>query len=183
MGTLFLIDSYRISRYFFGRRSFMAQSMGFRNASLPRAQTGALESGLLRVWGKIKLGILRTVFWAYERGTWQYDLFVLAILAFIFLSPRGWFNDRPTLELTDLRHQQGFVEMGNDKRGWRYLVDARLVESLEATKPEDAIQIILSRQLHKPFTVLSIVPITDKNKVVLGYTVLVNRQFRKGSDE
>jgi len=161
----------------------MAQSMGFRNASLPRAQPGALESGLLRVWEKIKLGTLRTVFWAYERGTWQYDLFVLAILAFIFLSPRGWFNDRPTLELTDLRHQQGFVEMGNDKRGWRYLVDARLVESLEATKPEDAIQIILSRQLHQPFTVLSIVPITDKNKVVLGYTVLVNRQFRKGSDE
>ena len=161
----------------------MAQSTGFRNASLPRAQTGALESGLWRVWEKIKLGILRTIFWAYERGTWQYDLFVLAILAFIFLSPRGWFNDRPTLELTDLRHQQGVVEMGNDKQGWRYLVDARLVESFEASKPEDAIQIILSRQLHQPFTVLSIVPITDKNKVVLGYTVLVKRQLRKGSDE
>jgi hypothetical protein len=29
--------------------------------------------------------------------------------------------------------------------------------------------------LHQPFTVVSIVPITDKNKVVLGYTVLVSR--------
>jgi hypothetical protein len=136
---------------------------------------GAGEGRLARVWGKIKTGILRTVFWAYERGTWQYDLMVLAILAFIFLSPRGWFNDRPTLELTDLRHQQGFVEMGHGKQGWRYLVDARLVESFAATKPEDAIQIILSRQLHQPFTVVSIVPIIDKNKVVLGYTVLVSR--------
>jgi hypothetical protein len=54
-------------------------------------------------------------------------------------------------------------------------VDARLVESFAATKPEDAIQLILSRQLHQPFTVVSIVPITDKNKVVLGYTVLVSR--------
>jgi hypothetical protein len=130
----------------------------------------------LKVWGKIKVGIRHTVFWAYERGTWQYDVLVLAILAFIFLSPRGWFSDRPTLELTDLRHQQGFVEMGHGKQGWRYLVDARLVESFAATKPEDAIQIILSRQLRQPFSVISIVPITDKNKVVLGYTVLVNRQ-------
>jgi hypothetical protein len=154
----------------------MAQSTGFRNSTLPQTQTGALAGGFERVWEKIKAGILRTVFWAYERGTWQYDLIVLAILAFIFLSPRTWFNDWPTLEFTDLRHQQGFVEMGHGKQGWRYLVDARLVESLAPAKPEEAIQVILSRQLHQPFTVVSIVPITDKNKVVLGYTVLVNRQ-------
>jgi hypothetical protein len=153
----------------------MAESTGFRNPTLPQTQTAALGGGLEKVWEKIKAGSLRTVFWAYERGTWQYDLMVLAILAFIFLSPRSWFNDRPTLELTELRHQQGFVEMGHGKEGWRYLVDARLVESFATTKPEDAIQIILSRQLHQPFTVVSIVPITDKNKVVLGYTVLVNR--------
>lgn len=152
----------------------MAQTT--HNSTLPQSQAGALSGGFERVWEKIKLGILHTLFWAYERGTWQYDLMVLAILAFIFITPRSWFNDRPTLELTELRHQQGFVEMGQGKQGWRYLVDARLVESFEATKPEDAIQIILSRQLHHPFTIVSIVPITDKNKVVLGYTVLVNKQ-------
>ena len=153
----------------------MSQSTQIRNLTLPQTQGRTLGGGLKRVWEKIKPGALRTVFWAHERGTWQYDLMVLAILAFIFLSPRNWFNDRPTLELTDLRHQQGFVEMGHGKQGWRYLVDARLVESFAATKPEDAIQIILSRQLHQPFTVISIDPITDKNRVVLGYTVLVNR--------
>jgi hypothetical protein len=151
----------------------MAESTEIRNRSLPQSQP--LSGGLERVPEKIKLGIVRTVFWAFERGTWQYDLMVLAILAFIFLSPRNWFNDRPTLELTELRHQQGFVEMGHGKLGWHYLVDARLVESFAATKPEDAIHIILSRQLHQPFTVLSIVPVTDKNNVVLGYTVLVKQ--------
>ena len=163
----------------------MAQSTEIHNPTLPQTQAGAMGGGLemkagtaksiKRGWEKIKPGILRTVFWTYERGTWQYDLIVLAILAFIFLSPRTWFNDRPTLELTDLRHQQGFVEMGHGKQGWHYLVDARLVESFAAAKPEDAIQTILSRQLHQPFTVVSIDPVTDKNKVVLGYTVLVNR--------
>jgi len=153
----------------------MAHSTEIRNSSLPQPQASMLGGGIERVWEKIKLGVVRTVFWTFERGTWQYDLMVLAILAFIFLSPRSWFNDRPTLEFIDLRHQQGFVEMGQSKQGWRYLVDARLVESFEATKPEDAIQLILSRRLRQPFTIVSIVPITDKNKVVLGYTVLVKQ--------
>ncbi len=153
----------------------MDHSTEIRNPSLPQSPDNALGNGIGTTWEKIKLGIKRTLFWAYERGTWQYDLMVLAILAFIFISPRTWFNDRPTLELTDLRHQQGFVEMGHGKQGWRYMIDARLVESYADTTPENAIQNILSRQLPRPFTVLSIVPISDKNKVVLGYTVLVNR--------
>ena len=152
----------------------MDHSTEIRNPALPQAQDNAHRGGREMIGEKIKLGIKHTLFWAYERGTWQYDLLCLAILAFIFLSPRGWFNDRPTLELTDLRHQQGFVEMGHGKQGWRYLVDARLVESFTGTTPEDAIQTILTRQLHQPFTVLSINPITDKNKIVLGYSVLVN---------
>ncbi len=135
-----------------------------------------MAGGLKRVWDKIKSGVSHTVLWSYERGTWQYDVMVLAILAFIFFTPRIWFSDRPTLELTDLRHQQGFVEMGHGKQGWRYLVNARLVESFAGTKPEDAIQTILSRQLHQPFTVLSVDPITDKNNVILGYSVLVSRK-------
>jgi hypothetical protein len=153
----------------------MDHSTEIRNPSLPQSQDNALSGGSGMIWEKIKLGIKRTVFWAYERGTWQYDLLCVAILAFIFLSPRTWFSDRPTLELTDLRHQQGFVEMGHGKQGWRYMIDARLVESYTGTTPEDAIQNILSRQLPQPFTVLSIDPITDKNKVVLGYTVLINK--------
>jgi len=154
----------------------MAPRTESRNPTLPPTPTSAPKGRLRRVWEKIKAGIRGTVFWAYQRGTWQYDLMVIAILAFIFLSPRTWFDDRPTLELTDLRHQQGFVDMGHGKQGWYYLVDARLVESFAATKPEDAILIILSRHLKQPFTVVSIVPVIDKNKVVLGYTVLVSKE-------
>lgn len=33
----------------------------------------------------------RIIFWDYERGTWQYDLMCLLIVAFIFLSPKAWF--------------------------------------------------------------------------------------------
>ncbi len=153
----------------------MAHSTEFHDRSLPQTARRPGESGVARAWSKIRLVVTRSVFWAYERGSWQYDLLVLAILLFIFLSPRSWFNDRPTLQLTDLRHQQGIVDMGHGKDGWRYLIDARLVESLAPLKPEEAIPAILKRRLDKPFAVKAIVPNRDKNNVVLGYTVIVAR--------
>ncbi|MGH9718269.1 MAG: hypothetical protein ACRD4R_16290 [Candidatus Acidiferrales bacterium] len=37
----------------------------------------------------------RVFFWSYDRMTWQYDVMVAVILAFLFLTPRHWFHDRP----------------------------------------------------------------------------------------
>ena len=120
--------------------------------------------------------VARSVFWSYERGGWQYDLIVIVILAIIFLTPRAWYNDRPTLQLTDLRHRQGVVEVGRGKDGWRYLIDSRLVESFEPLNPEAAIQEVLRRRLNRPFKIQSIDLIRDKNNVVLGYTVVVSQK-------
>jgi hypothetical protein len=39
-------------------------------------------------------GIVRTVFWSYERGSWPYDLMVILIVIFVLLSPRAWFRDQ-----------------------------------------------------------------------------------------
>jgi len=151
----------------------MAEGTEIRQPTVPRANREAGKGVLRRTWAKIKLVAVRAVFWAYERGTWQYDLIVLAILAFIFLTPRTWFHDRPRLQLTDLRHSQGFVEVGRGKDGWSYLLDARLVESLAPLNTEEAVREILRRRLQKPFTVKSIDVIRDRNNVILGYTVVV----------
>ncbi len=45
--------------------------------------------------GTLWHGLQRTVLWSYERGSWPYDLMVLAILLFVFLTPRHWFHDQP----------------------------------------------------------------------------------------
>ena len=37
------------------------------------------------------------ILWNYERGTWQYDVFCLLIIAFIFLTPKTWFEKREKL--------------------------------------------------------------------------------------
>jgi hypothetical protein len=151
----------------------MAESTPLRDHALPETRDHEGAKSLGGVWEKIKLAFVRTVFWSYERGTWQYDLIVLAILAFIFLTPRAWFRDRPTLQLTDLRHSQGVVEVSQGKDGHSYLVDARLVESFAPQAPEEAIREILRARILKPFTIKSVDTIRDRNNVVLGYTVVV----------
>ena len=150
----------------------MAQTTGIHEHAVVQAPAQAGESALGKVWHRVKLVVTRSIFWSYERGSWQYDVIVIAILAFIFLSPRAWFNDRPTLQLPDLRHLQGIVEISRINKEVTYLVDARLVESRDQ-KPEVAIPIILKENLQRPFTVKSIDAYVDRHQVLLGYTVMV----------
>jgi hypothetical protein len=37
----------------------------------------------------------RFILWDYPRASWQYDVMVGIIVAFIFLTPRQWFRDQP----------------------------------------------------------------------------------------
>jgi hypothetical protein len=47
----------------------------------------------------------RIVFWSYSRTTWQYDVLCALILAFVFLTPKSWF-ERGKLTCTPA-HQNG----------------------------------------------------------------------------
>lgn len=37
----------------------------------------------------------RFILWDFRRASWQYDVMVGIILAFIFFTPRDWFRDQP----------------------------------------------------------------------------------------
>ena len=127
------------------------------------------------VWARLKLVASRSIFWSYERGSWQYDIICAVILAFIFITPSSWFHDRPTLGLTNLRHTEGVIELGRASDGLHYLVDARLVSSLAPLKPSDAIRQILHARLHRPVKLKAVAILRDRSNVVLGYTVVLPR--------
>ena len=56
------------------------------------------------------MGIGRFIFWDFRRGSWQYDIIVGLILAFIFLTPRAWFHDQPKpASIVMLPAHQGFL--------------------------------------------------------------------------
>lgn len=152
----------------------MAGATELRERRVPRAPAEG-EARVVDRWRKIRLFFHRAIFWPYERGSWQYDIICAVILAFIFLTPRSWFRDRPQLELTDVRHRQGIVDVGRAKKGWRYLVDSRLVESMAPLKPEDAVREILRQRLSRSVIVESVEPVRDKNNILLGYEVVVSQ--------
>ena len=39
----------------------------------------------------------RFILWDFPRASWQYDVIVALILAFVFLTPRDWFRDQPRI--------------------------------------------------------------------------------------
>ena len=52
----------------------------------------------------------RFILWDYPRASWQYDVMVGLILAFIFLTPRDWFRDQPRIpDASEILPGQYFV--------------------------------------------------------------------------
>jgi hypothetical protein len=67
---------------------------------------------------KIILATLKkTLFWSYDRGSWQYDVMCVLILAFIFFVPNSVFTQRaasPTLVIRKV--DLGQIEPNNLER-------------------------------------------------------------------
>ena len=66
--------------------------------------------------------VSRTFFWAYERGSWQYDVAVVLILVFVLLTPKRWFHDQPEVGLPVNAAQVEFL--GKTGETETYRVDA-----------------------------------------------------------
>lgn len=73
---------------------------------------------------KVWRGIVNTVFWAYERGSWPYDLLVAVILIFLLATPRHWFQDGPRPTVPASSQVQLIYESGSEAT---YRLDARLL--------------------------------------------------------
>lgn len=71
-------------------------------------------------------GIVNTVFWSYERGSWPYDVLVAVIVIFLLATPRRWFQDGPRPSLPANSRVQLLSESGAGSEA-TYRVDARLL--------------------------------------------------------
>jgi hypothetical protein len=129
-----------------------------------------------RLWQVVS----RTLFWSYERGTWQYDILVAAIVLFVFLSPRGWFRDQPEVGPPPHSQQVQLLEGDPSGRTNTYRVDAHLFAP-PARTPE------LERRAHdilgknvaalkgRTFQIERIEPVLSEDGTVLYYDVFVKR--------
>lgn len=131
--------------------------------------------------GTIWRGVARTVFWSYERGSWPYDLMVIAIVLFVLLTPRRWFHDQPqSVALPSVDVQLIAEDAGSQTRTYR--VDANLLPPAKRTpKPTPELERethnILGRTVDDlkghTFQVRRIEPVRGEDGTVIYYDVSV----------
>jgi hypothetical protein len=99
----------------------------------------------------------RLFFWDFPRTSWQWDIIVTLILAFIFLTPRDLFRDQPRAASIQML-QQGF------------LIESKLLSNVaQADLPVKAAELV--NQRFKTRTVITHVePVFDDSEgEITGY--------------
>jgi hypothetical protein len=81
----------------------------------------------------------RIIFWDFPRASWQYDVIVVVILAFIFLTPRELFRDQP--------RAHSIVRVANDSPGMAdfYLEPKLLIDTPEGERFQKAAKLLENR--------------------------------------
>ncbi|GAC1703241.1 MAG: hypothetical protein NVS9B4_10780 [Candidatus Acidiferrum sp.] len=120
--------------------------------------------------GKI---LSRTFFWAYERGTWQYDVAVVLILVFVLLTPRAWFRDQPISGIPAGPGQVQLVSQDGNRRIYR--VDTRILAPPTTMALQgdlhNALQMALPELRNGRFSIAKIEPVRDAQGTVVAYQV------------
>ena len=114
----------------------------------------------------------KTFFWAYERGTWQYDVAVILILVFVLATPRNWFRDQPEASGPAAAGQAQLVSKDGSLQTYR--VDARVLTPPKFALQSDlhtALQQALPELRNGNFSISRIEPVRDEQGLVIAYQV------------
>ena len=107
-------------------------------------------------------GIKRFILWDYPRASWQYDLMVGLILAFIFLTPRAWFRDQPRVPISS-RMEALPGASGSDV----YWLEAELLAGVPESERLNKAHELIRRQTKRQVT--RVEPVLDSDQEVKGY--------------
>jgi hypothetical protein len=106
-------------------------------------------------------GFKRFLLWDYPRASWQYDLIVALILAFVFLTPRGLFRDQP--------RASDIVRLPSEHGANVFWVDTQLLDPLPGPQKVEKVQDELKRRFGRRVAVTHIEPIPGNDGEVKGY--------------
>ena len=95
------------------------------------------------------------LFWSYERGTWQYDIMCVLILAFVFLGPNTVFHSKDAVQTLD---NPAFVNRQD-------------VKHADPAGMEQDITNHLSKKCDCEVTITRIEPAMDQSGNLIGYSV------------
>ena len=107
----------------------------------------------------------RFLLWSFERGSIQYDVICLIIIAFIFLTPRAAFHDR--LDFMQIPSDE-IVSRTSDDNG-------HTVFTVKAEKGSQQALDRLKSKIDGPFTVSRTEPVYDSTGLIVAYSIWVER--------
>jgi hypothetical protein len=99
----------------------------------------------------------KVLFWSYDRGTWQYDVMCVLILAFIFFTPGDWFKTR-------------WLALAEDTSRAIY-VTSEEVGPVASENPEQEVADYLSRKYGRKLGVARIEQVTSETTGSKAYLV------------
>jgi hypothetical protein len=106
-------------------------------------------------------GFKRFLLWDYPRASWQYDLMVGLILAFIFLTPRDFFRDQP--------RASNLVQVPAEHGANVFFVETELLESLPDPERGPKVEQMLKSRYGKRESVIRLEPIHGNEQEIKGF--------------
>ena len=107
----------------------------------------------------------RFILWDYPRASWQYDVMVGIILAFVFLTPRAWFRDQPRIP-----NVSSIPLLPPEKGSSVFFVNSALLagvpDQVRATKLTEILQ---ARTANRRLVVIRVEPVLDSEGELEGY--------------
>ena len=128
-------------------------------------------------------GLGRIFFWSYERGSWPYDVMVIAIVIFVLLTPRSWFHDQPHSAVAAAAPGVALVSADSGNQTRTYRIDATVLapekrQAKATPELERETHEILGRTVaelkDQTFQVRGIEPVLASDGGVLYYDVTVH---------
>ncbi len=119
-------------------------------------------------------------FWAYERGSFHYDVMVTLILLFIFVSPHFIdFRDKP-INTIPFRSSEVLVKQdGGTSEAYRYIYEIRTEDLPEAASDSEGDMRASLMRVIQPIagnvTLESYAPVTDTKGKIIAYDATVVR--------
>ena len=109
----------------------------------------------------------RWIFWEFARASWQYDIVVALLLAFIFFTPREWFRDQP-------RASSVVMVPASDGAFVFYIDPHELAQVTEERRISEATQMIAQKYKDK-WAVVRLETLYDAENEVKGFLAYAKR--------
>ena len=107
----------------------------------------------------------RFILWDYHRGSWQYDVMVGIILAFIFLTPRDWFRDTPK--------PVSIAMLPSEGNNLEFIVDARILYKIpENQRAAELTKLLQTHMNNRRLKVVRVEPNLDSEGELQGYIAI-----------